>query len=326
MEKKYDVLSIGNPLLDLIVEVDELFLQQFGLKKGGMHLINAEQSAKILSALRGKKIEQMPGGSSANVAANVCTLGGSSAFIGSIGKDEHGKIYKKMSKQYSVAGELIENNEPTGHAITLITPDFQRTFATFLGSALKLEKKNIDEELIKDCKFLHVEIYQFDTKNQEEAALYAMEVAKENEVLVSLDLANFLFVKSKKDFVEKIIAEYVDVLFMNQQEAEALTGEKDPVKAADKVKELCNFFVITFGKEGSIVYSNGREYNIPVCEVEEVNTTGAGDMYLAGILYVAAQGLGMATAGKIASYAAAQVVASVGPRLDRELKDEIRTL
>ncbi len=316
MKPRYDVVSIGNPLIDITAKVDYNFLKKYNLGKGGSHLVDIGQSQRIQRELSGEKT-LTPGGSAANVTANICTLGGKACFMGSVGKDDYGDLFEKMTRKHGVEARLARKDEPTGHAITMITPDNERTFAVYLGAAVKLQKDDIDYGLIKKSKVFHVEIYQLATENQMGLAIEAMEVAKANGVLVSLDLSNYLFVKSKLDLIKEIIEKYVDILFMNRMEAEAFTGESDPQAAMENACRQCDFVVITLGEEGSIITGNGKSYRIPIHKVDVVNTNGAGDTYLACILYGICNKMAVEEAGRLASLCAARVVGSVGARLDK---------
>lgn len=316
MKPRYDVISIGNPLMDITANVSYNLLKAYNLDKGGSHLVDMNQSQMIQKELSEKTLT--PGGSGANVTANVCTLGGKACFMGSVGKDEYGDLFEEMTLKHGVEARLARKDEPTGHAITLITPDNERTFAVYLGAAVKLKKDDVDDRLIKKSKVFHSEIYQLATKNQIELAIGAMEVAKANEVLVSLDLSNYLFVKSNLSLIKGIIEKYVDVLFMNKMEAEAFTGKTDTQAAMKSACQECDFVVMTLGEEGSIITNNGRTYRIPTRKADVVNTNGAGDTYLACILYGICNKMGIEEAGRLASICAARVVGSVGARLDKK--------
>lgn len=321
MERKYDVCGIGSALMDLIFEVDDSVLEEIGLKKGEMHLIDKEKSKDILNKLENAKT--CPGGSSANTLAGVAMLGGNAVFLGKIGKDEHGEAYESKTKEHGVNTNLSKHdNEMTGHAITLITPDAERTFATHLGSSLHLKKEDITEEDIKESKILHIEGYQLEG-DVKEAALHAMEIAKKNNVLISIDLADPAFVKRNLESLKEITKEYADIIFANENEAKAFTG-KDEEEALHEISNICKIAAVKLGERGSLIKRDGKVHIIPINVVNVVNTNGAGDAYAAGILYSIAKDINIEKAGKIASFISSKVVASSGARVEKNLKEEIK--
>ena len=161
--KRYDVIGIGSPLLDFIVEVDENVLAEMDLRKGEMHLVDEEKSKEIFKKLENYSVKTAPGGSSANTLAGVSVLGGSAVLMGKIGKDKQGDIYEQKTGEEGVNAKLSRHDSVlTGHAITFITPDAERTFATHLGAALHFRKEDVFEEDIKNSKILHIEGYQLE--------------------------------------------------------------------------------------------------------------------------------------------------------------------
>ena len=186
---KYDVIGIGNALLDFIVEVEDNVLAEMDVTKGQFHLIDKEKSKEIMDKLNNYSVKTAPGGSSANTLAGVSVLGGSALLFGKVGKDKHGDIYEQKTRDCGVEVKFGRHeNEVTGHAITFITPDAERSFAVHLGAALHFRKEDIFEEEIKKSKILHVEGYQLEDPELKDASLHAMKIAKENGVKISIDL------------------------------------------------------------------------------------------------------------------------------------------
>ena len=321
MEKKYDVIGIGSALLDFIVEVDDNVLAEMNLEKGTMKLIEEEDSIKILSKLAKYDVKTSPGGSAANTLAGVGILGGSALLLGKIGKDEHGDIYEQKTNDSGILTKLARHDSyKTGHAITFITPDTERTFATHLGAALHFRQEDVFKEEIKNSKILHIEGYQLDKLAPElkKTAIYAMKTAKENDVKVSIDLADPALIKRNIDDLESIVKNYANIIFVNETEAEAFTGKKDE-EALHAIYDICDIAVVKLGAEGSLVKSENIVYKIPINKVDVVNTHGAGDAYAAGFLYSIANGFNMEKAGKIAAYISAKVVSSIGARLEKKI-------
>jgi len=324
--KKYDVAGIGSPLLDFIFEVDDRILAEMGLKKGQMHLIDEEKSKEILQKLEKYEVKTAPGGSAANTLAGVSVLGGSAVFLGKIGKDKHGNIYEQKTNDDGVNIKLSKHNDAvTGHAITFITPDSERTFATHLGAALYFRKEDVFEEEIKESKILHIEGYQLEDPELKAASIHAMKTAKENDVKISIDLADPGLIGRNLGALKQLVKDYADIIFVNEAEAEAFTDKKEE-EALHEIYNMCEIAVVKLGSEGSLIKANDKVYRISINKVEVVNTNGAGDAYAAGILYSIANNIDMEKAGKIAAYISSKVVANTGARLDKNIKEEITKL
>jgi sugar/nucleoside kinase (ribokinase family) len=321
--KKYNVIGIGNALLDLTFNVDDRFLHELGLIKGEMRLIDREKSLKILLLLKNLPHKISPGGSSSNTAAGVSYLGGKSAFIGKLGKDNYGEIYEKKTKEAGTIPFLLKHaSESTGYALTLITPDFERTFAVYLGAAIHLSKEDIEELSIKDASILHLEGYQLGTEKLRDVVKKAAKIAKENNILISLDLSDAGLVKGNLKIFKEFIKEYVNIVFANESEAFAFTGKKDE-DALLEIAKICDIAIVKIGEKGSLIRANNKTYKIPGYKTKVVNTNGAGDMYSAGILYGITNNLDFEKAGKIASYSASLVVGRPEARYGKELKEII---
>ena len=324
--EKYDVVGIGSPLLDFIFEVDDNVLAEMDLKKGEMHLIEEEKSKEILKKMERYDVKTAPGGSSANTLSGVSVLGGSAVFLGKIGKDKHGDIYEQRTSEEGVNIRLSKHdNAITGHAITFITPDSERTFATHLGASLHFRKEDVFEEDIKASKILHIEGFQLEDSELKEAAVHAMKTAKAHNVKVSIDLADPALIGRNLEPLKKLVKEYADIIFVNETEAEAFTGKKEE-QALHEIYDICEIAVVKLGDKGSLIKANDMIYKIPINKVNVVNTNGAGDAYAAGILYSVANNIDMEKAGKIAAYISSQVVANAGARLDKNIKEDIKNL
>jgi len=313
-----DVVGIGNPLIDMLINVDYDILERFGLKKGIMHLIDKEKSDLIYSSFTKDMIQIHPGDSTANTLSGIANLGGSCVFFGKVGNDEFGEYYKKNLIESNVKPMLSVGNGVTGRVMGLITPDSERTFATHLGVACSLTHQDISENEISNSKFLHITGYQLEEPALKEAAFKAMHIAKNHGVKVSLDLADPALVERNKEAFRAIITSYIDIVFANSEEAKALTG-KEPLEAVDEISGMTDIAIVKIGKDGSYVKTKGGLYTIPGFKVDAVDTTGAGDMYAAGFLYGLSKGENVEVSGKFGSYAASKVVEQVGSRLKSAL-------
>ncbi|MEE9525335.1 MAG: adenosine kinase [Candidatus Woesearchaeota archaeon] len=316
--KRNDVIGIGNPLLDFIFEVDDGILAEMDLNKGQFNLIDEEKSKEILKKLEKYEVKTAPGGSSANTLSGVSCLGGSAVLMGMIGNDKHGDIYEQKTSDCGVDVKLSKHEKATGHAITFITPDAERSFAVHLGAALHFREDHVFEEEIKNSKILHIEGYQLEDEELKKASLHAMKIAKENNVKVSIDLADPGLISRNLESLKSIVKDYADILFVNETEAEAFTGKKDE-EALHAIYDMCEIAIVKLGAEGSLIKANDMVYKIPINPVNVINTNGAGDAYAAGILYSIANGIGIEKAGKIAAYISSKVVANTGARLNEKI-------
>jgi sugar/nucleoside kinase (ribokinase family) len=314
----YDVTGIGSALLDLIVEVDDSFIARIGLKKGNMHLIDAKQSRELLQLIAGMKIYTAPGGSSANTIAGIAMMGGKASFIGSAASDEYGTTYINKTIEAGVASFIGRGDGITGHAITFITPDSERTFATHLGAATQLYAADIDFSIISDSSILHLEGYLFESDNTREVCYRAMKKGKENGVLISIDLSDPALVLRIKDTFNDVVENFADIIFANEEEAHEFTGVKE-IEALNLLANHSSISVVKLGARGSLIKSDGRVIKIDAVDTDVVNTNGAGDMYAAGLLYGITSNRSIELSGKMASYAASLAVSSPWARVETEI-------
>jgi len=312
----YNITGIGSALLDFMVEVDDNFISSLGLKKGEMHLIDAARSKDIFNLLKSMDIHVAPGGSSANTVAGMAMMGGASAFIGRVASDDYGRTYIDKTVSAGVNSFISRGAGMTGHAITFITPDSERTFATHLGAAIELSAEEIDYSVVEKSSILHLEGYLFEPSNLREVCYRSMKKAKENGVKISVDLADPALVGRIKEVFEDIARNYADIIFVNEEEAAAFTGSRD-----EKALELLSsdVAIVKLGSKGSIIKSGNQIVKIDAVKTNVVNTNGAGDMYAAGLLYGLTTGQSVEISGRIASYAASLVVASAAARVDKKI-------
>lgn len=322
---KYDVFGIGSALIDLLIEIDGNELLELKLKKGQFHRIGEEDSRKLLKKIEKHRVTIVPGGSSANTLYGVALFGGSVVFCGKIGKDLHGNIYEKKMFKSGVRPKLARSEEVTGHAITFITPDSERTFATHLGAALHLEKIDIFLKDLKDSKILHIEGYQLEDKQLREVSIHAMQFAREHDIIISIDLGDPGIVARHKVDIKRIIEKYVDILFANENEAKVLVG-LEPLEALNDIAKLTEIAIVKVGKYGSYMKQNNTIYEIPAYKAKAVDTTGAGDMFAAGVLYGICCDYDLRVCGHIGSYFAAKVVEGIGARLEHIDREELKEL
>ena len=334
MEKKYDILGIGNAIVDVLAYKDEAFLATNGLTKGGMTLVTLDEAEKVYREMGAAT--ECSGGSAANTLAGFSMLGGNAAFIGKVKKDQLGDIFRHdiTSSGVKFVSEAAVEGAPTAHCLIFVTKEesqfenvekIERTMATYLGASVTISEDDIDEELIKQSKIIYFEGYLWDSPSAKKAIEKAVKIAKENGVKVAFTLSDALCVdRHRADFLA-IIKEYVDILFANEHEIEALYQETDMRKILYKVSAPCGdggepqanieIVAITRSEKGSYVISGGSIYNIDAEKVENVyDVTGAGDLYASGLLYGYVNDLGFEKSGKLASLCAAEVIKYIGAR------------
>ena len=322
---KFDVMGIGNPLMDMLIKVDHDILAELNLKNGSMHLVSSEDVDKIHSKINAEKFKLSPGGSVANTMAGIALLGGKVLFCGKVGNDEHGSLYEDHMRNSGVNTKLVKTPGFTGKAITFITPDSERTFATHLGVACDLKKHEVMEEDIVNSKFLHVTGYQLENPIMRETTLNAMDIAKNNGVKISIDLADPNLIERNLSDLTDIAKRYADILLMNEEEAKAFTGE-EAERALEKSSELADIAIVKLGEKGSLIRQANNIVRINSHKANAVDTTGAGDMYAAGFLYALSQGKSLKIAGNTGSYVSAKVVEQVGARLDKISKEDVEKI
>ena len=313
---EYACVSMGSALLDFAFKVDQDLLDELNLVKGQMHLIDENRSNDIFKRLSNISSEITPGGSSANVAAGIACLGGKSAFMGSVGRDENGTLYVDETRKSGVNMIVNEYDQLTGHAITLITPDSERTFATHLGAALCFGENDVSQDTIMNSSILHIEGYMLEADFTYSACIKAMDTALKYKTLISVDLSDPALINRINKRFEFVLEKYVDIVFVNEEEAFAFTG----VYQIDALRELAkyaNLSIVKLGAQGSLISYQGNEYKIDPIKANLVNTNGAGDMYAASIIYGITSGLDIQESGNLASKNSALVVGQVGARLSK---------
>lgn len=307
------VIGLGNALVDVLVRIhDDSILQQFDLPKGSMQLVDKEKSQKIIEALSHLKYDVASGGSAANTINGLANLGVPTGYIGKIHNDRFGEIFRKDMTQNGIEAFLLSGAQDTGIATTLISPDSQRTFGTFLGAAVELTPADLRAEFFNRYDILHVEGYLVFNHDLIEAA---MKLAKSMGLKISIDLASYNVVEANLDFLKYLIEEYVDITFANEEESFAFTG-KPPEHALDELSGLCEIAVVKVGARGSLVKADNERISVAAIPSTPIDTTGAGDLYAAGFLYGLSNGYDYAICGRLGSLLAGKVIEVIGTKMD----------
>jgi len=320
------ILGIGNALTDILVVLeDESLLKKFNLPRGSMQHVDSEIGDKIWQTLKPMGVQCVAGGSAANTITATAILGMPSSFIGKVGNDELGSLFKSEQARNGIKSNLLTGKAASGRAMVFITaPNVERTFATYLGAAIELVPEDLDPEFFDGHDYFHIEGYL--VQNQA-LVRRALEIAKERNMIISLDLASFNVVNSNDAFLHDIVDNYVNILFANEQEAETFT-RSEPREALDIMARSCEIAVVKLGKDGSMVKRGDDYHYIEAYPCVQTDATGAGDIYAAGFLFAHSNGLSIKECGEIGSMIAAKVVEVIGPKIDiprwKIAKDYIR--
>ncbi|MCR5351283.1 MAG: adenosine kinase [Bacteroidales bacterium] len=323
------ILGIGNALTDILAVLpDDSLLSEFHLPKGSMQHVDVETGDGIWQALKPMGVKYVAGGSAANTITCTAIFGMQSGFIGKIGNDELGLLFKSDQEQYGVQSRLLTSTHASGRSMVFVSGgNAERTFAVYLGAALDLVPEDLQPSWFDGYDYFHIEGYL--VQNQD-LVRRAVGLAREAGCVISLDLASYNVVESNLAFLHDIVEKYVDIVFANETEARAFTGHTDPRMALDELAKLCRTAIVKVGKDGSWVKRGDEAYCIAPWPAEPVDATGAGDTYAAGFLYADSLGLPLKACGEVGSIIAAKVVEVVGTKIDiprwRVAKQEIREL
>lgn len=322
-ETRFDVLCIGNAIVDVIADAEEDFLTEQGLDKGSMRLIDEDEAVRLYGEMGpGREIS---GGSAGNTAAGLAALGIQTAFIGQVADDQLGKIY-----QHDIQAQGIDFLVParsdvgaTARCLILVTPDAQRTMNTFLGAAQRLEAHTVDMAAVAGSGILYLEGYLWDPSQPRAAMEAAMDAAQAAGRKVAFTLSDTFCVDRHRDgFWQLLRAGKIDILFANEAEAKAM-AEVDEIE--DAVRALAEFaptLAVTRSEKGAIAIAGGDRAEVAAEPIERlVDTTGAGDLFASGFLAGQARGLGLEASLKLGAIAAAEVIQHYGARPEKDLRE-----
>ena len=323
---RFAVAAIGNAIVDIIGRCDDAFLARHGAAKGSMRLVDTE-TVQTLYGEMGPAIE-ISGGSAANTMVGVASFGGKAAFIGKVAGDEFGRIFRHDIGAAGVAFETapVNGKAPTSRSLILVTPDGERTMNTFLGISTDLDHGEVDAATVTGAEVVYLEGYLFDQPQAKAAFRQAVSLANAAGRTVALTLSDgFCVDRHRAEFLE-LIRSGVGILFANEAEITSLYETSSFDDAARRAAADTRLAVLTRSAKGSLILSDGKAHEIPVEPVAEVvDTTGAGDLYAAGFLYGLTSGRDLATAGRLGSLAAAEIISHVGARPQTKLDELARS-
>ena len=319
--KKYDVYGIGNAIVDIVTEVDHDFFEKNSVEKGVMTLVDDKRQVELMKAIDMKRSKLSGGGSAGNTVVAVNQFGGKSFYSCLVAHDDMGKIFLDDLKTNGVDTNLKYEDLPEGHSgrcLVMTSPDANRTMNTFLGVSSFLSPEHLDEEAIKNSRYVYLEGYLVASPKGLEAIKEAKKIAERNKIEVALTFSDPSMVKYFPKQVEEIVGASVDLLFFNDEEALIFTGTDSIAEAREKLKQVAKRFVITLGANGALIFDGDTFIQIEPYKVKAIDTNGAGDMFAGAFLYAIAHDHSYAEAGKLASLASSRVVSQWGPRLDAQ--------
>ena len=325
-EAKYDVVGLGNAIVDVISQADDDFLIRESIAKGGMTLID-EERAEALYQTMPSAIESS-GGSAANTIAGIGNLGGRGAFVGKVADDLLGKVFEHDIKAQGIAyatPKLAEGS--TARCLILVTPDAERSMNTYLGACQELSPADVDEQLIGAAKVTYLEGYLWDPVHAKDAFRKAIKAAKAADRQVALSLSDAFCVERYRDeFLDLIKRGDVDILFANEAEVLALTQKDDFDEAMQSFRHLDMIAALTRGARGSVILRGDEVHLVDAEPVDQVlDTTGAGDLFAAGFLYGLTHERDLYACGKIGGLAAAEIISHYGARPEQKLSELLKS-
>ena len=321
-DRHLDVLAIGNAIVDVIADADDDFLVREGMHKGAMRLIDEGEAVRLYEAMGPGR--EASGGSAANTAAGIASLGLKAGFIGQLANDQLGAIFGHDIRSLGVEFDTAPRDDvgATARCLILVTPDAQRTMNTFLGAAQRLGPEAVDPAHVAEAQILYLEGYLWDPDEPRQAMHKAMDAAHASGTKVAFTLSDsFVVERHGADLMRLLDEGRIDILFANEAEITQLAGAADFDSAVARVASKVPTLVATRGEQGAVAVRSGERVEVPAETIERlVDTTGAGDLFAAGFLAGEARGLGLERSLKLGAIAAAEVIQHYGARPEADLK------
>ena len=320
---RFDVLTVGNAIVDIIARCNDQFLIDNKITKAAMNLIDAER-AELLYSRMGPALEAS-GGSAGNTAAGVANFGGKAAYFGKVAEDQLGEIFAHDIRAQGVHYETKAKGTfpPTARSMIFVTEDGERSMNTYLGACVELGPEDVEEEVVADAKVTYFEGYLWDPPRAKEAIRECARIAHANGREMSMTLSDsFCVGRYRDEFLDLMRSGTVDIVFANRDEALSLYETDDFEKALKLIAADCKIAAVTTGKDGAVIVRGNERYVVDAHPIEErVDTTGAGDLFAAGFLFGYTQGRGLEDCAKLGNLAAAIVIEQIGPRPMRSLSE-----
>ena len=320
----YDVLCIGNAIVDIIAQCDEAFLADNGIIKGAMNLIDAER-AELLYRRMGPAVEAS-GGSAGNTAAGIASFGGRAAYFGKVSKDHLGEIFTHDIHAQGVAFDTrpLTGTPPTARSMIFVTPDGERSMNTYLGACVELGPEDVEADKAAGAAVTYFEGYLWDPPRAKEAIRLTAQHAHAAGREVSMTLSDsFCVDRYRAEFLDLMRSRTVDIIFANSHEIKSLYQTSSFDEALAQIRKDCRIAAVTRSEKGSVIVNGDDTFVIEATRINElVDTTGAGDLYAAGFLHGYTKGRDLKTCGDLGSLAAGLVIQQIGPRPRQNLKQE----
>ena len=317
-----DVIAIGNAIVDVMAPCDDAAIAALGLAKGGMTLVDTPRAHELYQAMGPAR--EISGGSAANTLAGLAALGAKCAFIGQVADDQLGEVFAHDIHAAGIGFDTAARagDPPTARCLIFVTPDGQRTMNTFLGASQFLPAAALDETLIASAKVLYLEGYLWDPEEPRAAMRKAISAARNAGREVAFTLSDgFVIARHGDDFRALIAAGDIDILFANEAELAALTGQADFDKALASLAPKVKTLVVTRSEMGAEAVRNGEHAHVPAEPIAHVvDTTGAGDLFAAGFLFGHTRGMTLAACLKLGAICAAEIISHYGARPEANLK------
>lgn len=324
-DTRFDILAMGDAIVDVIAPCDDAFLDRHDLPRGSMQLLDPPAADRLYAAMG--QARETSGGSAANSMAGIAAMGGRAAFVGQVADDQLGKIFAHDLQSLGVHFDTpaLTDGPPTGRCLILVTPDGQRTMNTCPGASHALEASALDPALIRGSAILYLEGYLFGPQKPRRAMRKAVTIARAAGREVAFTLSESVCITERADrFAEFVDSGAIDLLFCNEDEAIKLTGRADIDGALEELRPKVPVLVITRGAQGAMVEERGVRYDVDAAPVRDiVDTTGAGDMFAAGFLAARARGHDPHRCLETGALAAADVIQHYGARPESELKEKV---
>ncbi|MBB3235790.1 adenosine kinase [Phyllobacterium endophyticum] len=318
----FDVLCIGNAIVDIIARTDDDFIIKNGIIKNAMNLIDADR-AEFLYERMGPAIEAS-GGSAGNTAAGVASLGGRAAYFGKVADDQLGHVFTHDIRSQGVAFDtrVLASPPPTARSMIFVTPDGERSMNTYLGACVELGPEDVETSKVSEAKVTYFEGYLWDPPRAKEAIRLSAKIAHEHGREVSMTLSDpFCVDRYRDEFLELMRSGTVDIVFANEAELKSLYETDDFEKGLELIRNDCKLAAVTRSEKGSVVVSKNETVAVPAIEIAElVDTTGAGDLYAAGFLFGYTNGRSLTDCARLGSLTAGLVIQQIGPRPQQNLK------
>ncbi len=321
--KTYDVVGIGNAMVDVLGRVPDAFLADNGIEKGIMQLIDADRAVELYDRMG--PAQEVSGGSAANTIAGLGMLGAKAAYVGKVKDDQLGAIFAHdiralgVSYETPMAPRSLDGDE-TGRSMILVTPDGERSMNTYLGVSADLSPADIDEALMADTRWIYLEGYRFDGFDSQEAFRKAIAATKAAGGKVSITLSDPFCIERHRDAFRALVREDVDLLFANEHELVSLYQTESLEDAMDLVREEVPLAAVTVGPSGAYIIQGARTVHAPAAPMQRVDATGAGDLFAAGFLYGLTRGRNLLTCGTMGCVCAGEVISHIGARPEEDLK------